>query len=316
MKLAIVYDPTFPKLRPNAYSQSYRDQFLALCERFEQVQHVVADCNAADIDADVIIFYDIHSAHHITIADVAQHKAIKYEYFNDPYQQEVKGTYADGTPVHKLGAKQRSERAMQRGADYIICPYTNHYWKYIAPHVDKPDKRLLWFPVAPAPRLQEVPLLAERRQQVLANGATWRVELDVRPYHFRRWAFAQECVTYVPHAACDGTVPKGDAFQAMLASFAGALALCDTHNVPKYQEIPLAGCVCFAQKNVDYERMGFSDGINCVIVNRDNFNERVTGFLCDVESYQQIADAGRKLIEDNWTAKHFAEYIYRHSLRQ
>ena len=316
MKLAIVYDPKFPKLRADTYSQSYRDQFLALCERFEQVRHITADCDADDIDADVIIFYDIHSAHHIAIAGVARHNAVKYEYFNDPYQQEVKGTYADGTPVHKLGARQRCERAMQRGVDYIICPYTNHYWKYIAQHIDEPKKRLVWFPVAPARRLEKIPSLVERKRQVLANGATWRVEPEVRPYHFRRWAFTQECVAYLPHAAADNTVARGDSFQAMLASYAGALALCDTHNVPKYQEIPLAGCVCFAQQNVDYERMGFSDGVNCVIVNRGNFNKKVTDFLSNVENYQQVADAGRRLMEEHWTAKHFAEFMHCHASRQ
>jgi hypothetical protein len=127
MKLAIVYDPKFPKLRADAYSLSYRDQFLTLCERFEEVQYITEDFNANDVDADVIIFYDVHSAHHITVANVAQHNAVKYEYFTDPYQEEVKGKYGDGTPVHKLGPKQRSERAMQRGVDYIICPYTNLY---------------------------------------------------------------------------------------------------------------------------------------------------------------------------------------------
>lgn len=315
MKLAIVYDPKFPKLRADAYSLSYRDQFLALCERFEEVQYITEDFNANDVDADVIIFYDVHSAHHITVANVAQHNAVKYEYFTDPYQEEVKGKYGDGTPVHKLGPKQRSERVMQRGVDYIICPYTNLYWQYIAPHLDEPKKRLVWFPVAPARKLEKIPPLAERKQQVLANGATWRIGLGDFPYHFRRWAFSQECVTYVPHAAIDETVAKGDSFQSMLASYAGALALCDTHNVPKYQEIPLAGCVCFAQQNMDYEKMGFSDGVNCVIVNRSNFNKKVTDFLADVESYQQIADAGRKLVEEHWTAKHFAEFIHCHASR-
>jgi len=315
MKLAIVYDPNFPKLRTDAYSQSYRHQFLALCERFEEVQHISDDCDANDIDAEVIIIYDTLSAHHVTIANLAKHDAVKYEYFADPYQDEVKGRYGDGTPVHKLGSKQRADRAMQSGVDYIICPYTDLYWRFIAPHVDEPEKRLVWFPVAPARKLDAVPALAERKHEVLANGATWSIDLGDRPYNFRRWAFTQPCVTYLPHGAMHDSVATGDVFQSMLACYAGALALCDTHNVPKYQEIPLAGCVCFAQQNADYERMGFSDGVNCVIVNGSNFHKRIRDFLADVESYQQMADAGRKLVEERWTAENFAEHIYRHASR-
>ena len=57
--------------------------------------------------------------------------------------------------------------------------------------------------------------------------------------------------------------------------------------------------------------MGFKDYENCVFVNKGNFEKRVKDFLADIEDYQPIADAGRKLIEENYTATHFADFLYK-----
>lgn len=307
MKLAIVYNPNDSKLLPSAYSWTYRDMFLAVIERFAPVQRVTESCEAAAIEADAILFYDVHSSHHIEIAGIERHPAIKIEYFNDPHQAEQRGTYRTGQAFHKLGPEQRCERAKRRGVSAIMCPYRNGWHRFLAPHAGQME--LLWFPVAPANRRRFVSPLAARRPQVLANGHIWQGENGFRPYEFRRWAFEQPEVTSVDHTLASGCA-SGVAFQAFVAQYAAALALCDEYVVPKYLEIPLAGSVCICQMLEDYRDMGFADGANCIAVDRSTFNERLRAFLADPSAYQAVADAGREMAANRYTARHFAEFLY------
>ncbi|MCP4537782.1 MAG: glycosyltransferase family 1 protein [Chloroflexi bacterium] len=306
MKLAIIYDPTFPKLTAQAYSQTYRDMFLALIDRYEEVQEITESCSAQDIEADHIIFFDIHSCHDITIDGVAQHKAVKFEYFNDPYQEPERRTYHNGVTVVKMGPKERSIRANERGVKYVISPQSNMFYKHIAPHF---DGKLLWFPPAPMPRVKRVSLLAERKAEVLASGHLWQGHPGFRPYAFRRWAALRDDVTLVKHSLDNGA-PCGDEYQKFLSGYAACLALCDTQMIPKYLEIPMAGCLCLAQDQYDYAVMGMADYHSCVLVNRANFADIVEDVKRKPSDYQTIANNGMNLILNNWTAKHFAEKVH------
>lgn len=334
LKLAVIVDPECPKLKKDTYSMTYLDQYIAVLDRFtnskmryHDISFVSCSRPAKDIYADVILIYDIHSSHHIEIEGLADHRAVKYTYFNDPHQQEMKGKYRDGPEVHKLGAEQRVLRAMRRGVDYIICPYRNGYDKYIAPHIPHesdpyiPDteKMLFWFPPAPSikrfPEKARMIPLAERKHKILGNGFLNAGGLDC--YDFRRWAYAQKNTFYVKHAAERPEVPKGMAYIRLLSAFAGALALCDWYVVPKYLEIPLAGCVCFAQPHQEYIDMGFETKVNCMFVSDKEEFAHNTGYFLDgnyAKPYlQKIADAGRKLIEEKWTAECFADALYKHA---
>ncbi|MCP4566817.1 MAG: glycosyltransferase family 1 protein [FCB group bacterium] len=315
MRAAIVYNKNDHKLQAAAYSWSYRCMFLSLVDRFKQTISINDDCHADAIFADVIIFFDPHSSHHIKIEGIERHPALKIEYFNDPHQKEFYGRYANGDPVHKLSAKQRTRRALERGVEYIISPYKQGYYDYIAKHIIEydrnPDDILLYFPTAPDASLFESgrTTLAERKPQVLANGATWSSRLKC--YELRQWAFGQDCVTTRQHCHRDKNTPKSEAFGSMLAEYAGALALCEFYPVPKYFEIPLAGCVCFAQYHKEYEQLGFIDGETCIYVDKNNFIEHIKAFKSNPSTYQPIADAGRRLMLSKYTSKHFADYVYK-----
>lgn len=320
MRLAIIYDPDCPKLLPTAYSQTYRDQFLALQKPFGGTTHVTGNCSAKDIEADVIVIYDIHSSHRIQIDGLKNHPAVKYSYFNDPHQEEFKGQYRGGPLVHKLGAEQRTHRELDRGTDFIICPYQEGYFQHIAPHIGPDaDKMLFWFPPAPSVTRfpQRIIPLSARRHRILGNGI---LRGGGGAYDFRMWAYSQRPETfYVKHAMERPDVPQGLEYGKLLCSFAASLALCDWYVVPKYQEIPLAGCVCFAQYQMDYAEMGFEDGENCFFVTKENYKDRAKAFLSstlDDEYYQDVATAGRELIESKWMAEHFAEALYRHAQNQ
>ena len=315
MKAAIVYNKNDHKLQAETYSWSYRCMFLSLFDRFEQAIPINDDCHADAIQADVIIFFDPHSSHHINIEGIEKHPALKIEYFNDPHQIEFIGRYANGDDVHKLGAVQRVKRAMDRGVKYIISPYRQGYYDYIAPKIEhaggNADDMLLYFPTAPDASLYETGRkpLGERKPQVLANGATWSNRLKC--YEFRQWAFNQDCVRVRQHCHRDKSTPMGCEFGNMLAEYAGALALCEFYPVPKYFEIPLAGCLCFAQYHKDYEQLGFIDGQTCIYVDKNNFAETIKAFTNNPSEYQSIADAGRRLMLSKYTSNHFADYVYK-----
>ena len=254
------------------------------------------------------MIYDIHSSHHITIDGLQNHRAKKYTYFDDPHQEAVKGQYPGGQYVHKLGAEERIARAFDRGVEHIICPYLDSYFKYLAPFFNgEAETMLLWFPVAPVNESGPgYPKRIERRRpHLLANGAV--VAGDCSIYDFRKWAFKQSGVTRTQSSS-------GKTYQRFLSEWAGVLALAEFAAVPKYLEVPLAGCVCFAQANNDYRKMGFMDYESCVYVTKENFKARVNDFLHNSHSdkYQAIADAGYKLVSENYTAEHFAEFIHKH----
>jgi hypothetical protein len=294
--------------------------FMALIRLFETVSNIELmhyvghEYYANEIDADVLIFYDIHSGHGVTIHGLSNHRAIKYEYFDDPHQVGTKGAILDGCFIQKLGPRDRCQRALSRGIDFIICPYYDAFFRFLAPHLDgQAEKLLLHFPISPDPQLfqkRKTPL-DQRRVEVLANGSTecWCNSL----YDFRKWAFCHPKVTWIHHYLRDQNAIRGEAYpDDLLAQFAGGLALADMYAVPKYFEMPLAGMVTFMQWNSDAYRAGFRDGENCIFVEKNNFDERISDFVNHPLDYQSIATKGRELVEHRYTAQHFAQFIYNH----
>ena len=315
MKITLIYDLNDHKLQPESYSQSYYRMLLALINQFKSdtLQIINNDDVAPDPDSDVIIFYDIHSSHHVHGKSIRKHHAVKYEYFDDPHQTEVRGIYQNGLPVHKLGAQQRCARALLRGIDYIICPYYDAYFRFLAPYLGKQaDSLLIHFPISPDIQLfkKRFRSLSDRQPAVLGNGAIVGPD-DL--YTFRKWAFCQSDIDCVDHWLRDKSSPNSDIYpDQLLANYAGALALASWQAVPKYFEMPLAGCVAFMQWNSDAYRAGFRDGETCIFVEKENFHERINHFLNHITDYQSIANQGRELVEHHYTAQHFANFIYNH----
>lgn len=313
MKLALVYDRDDHKLQDTSYSWTYKGMLDALVRRFEEVSYWHDDCYAMDMDADVIMFYDVHATHHIRIDGIKSHPAIKMEYVSDPNQEETTGTQKQfNRKFHKLGRRQRVDRFFDRGLDYVVCPFKDgyHYWldEFLG---DDADSLLLWFPIAPVRfELPKEP----RNKEILGNGATGDGGLNI--YRFRRWAFRQPTVKYIPHWMYNNDTPCGQSYMSFLSQYAAALALHDYFPVPKYFEIPMAGCVTFAQYYREYEDLGFKDGETCIYVDEKNFNERTQDFLNHPEDYKHIAMAGKKLMDENYTADHFADFIYNRAIKR
>ncbi len=309
MKLAIVYNPLDNKMREDTYSYIYRGMFNAVVEKFNP-EYIIEDCDAQEIDADVIIFWDVNSCHHIKIKGIEKHLALKMEYMSDPYQVEIKGIYQRyNMSVHKLSAEQRIKRVMDRGIKYIISSNKEGYNRWLVPIIgENAEKMLMYFPHAPWFEAG-YERLSNRYLKILANGSVSNNGKD--GYDFRYWAFQRSNVTIVKHFLSNGTTPMGKDYGDFLKQWAGGLALCDVYPVPKYYEMPMAGCVTFMQYFKECEELGFKDMESCVYVNKDNFDARTKDFVEHPLEYQTIADNGRKLMEENYTANHFAEFLYK-----
>jgi hypothetical protein len=311
MKLCLIYNKDDHKLSKEVYSQCYRNMFIALKNIFEEVQDINENCHVKDINADVILFFDPHSSHNIGIEDIGKSDILKLEYINDPHQIDEKGQYKNKDYFFKLGAKNRIERCKKRNIDFIICPYKIGYYKMLAPFIGQnADEKLLHFPVCPS--IENFPnretKLKDRKKEIIGNGAICKSIYGF--YDFRRWAFNQNGIRNFSHCVSDENTPKGEKYGDFLSEYIGALALCNYYVVPKYLEIPLAGCLTFAQENEEYRELGFKDYKNCVYVNKNNFNDTINDFLgADIGSFQKMADKGRELVENNYTAIKFAEYI-------
>jgi len=305
----MVYNPKDSKLRPQAYCSVFKDMFFALIERFNCKCFVTGNCHADQIDADVIFYFDPHASHHVEIEGIEKHPAIKMEFWNDIHQKEFRGVYTTtGVNVHKLGQEQRAKRSEKRDVKYIVSTVKYFFYEQFSKYFgDNTEKMLLYFPQAPTGPGKPKPLI-ERKQTILGNGAThggWG-----GGYDFRAWAFEQQGIEVVKHWIFDKNTPSGQGYLDFLSGYAGALALCTPCPVPKYYEMPMAGCVTFAEYHKEYEELGFNDGHNYIAVNKDNFTDRINDFLSDIKSYQSLADAGQKLMEENYTAEHFADFVF------
>lgn len=300
-KYAVVYNPQDHKLKEDNYSYTYLGMLRAVVRHFSP-QLVCQNCSIKDIDADVILFYDPHSSHHIQIDGIAESSALKIEFINDPHQAEYCGRYRNGDYVHKLGREQRKQRLTDRKIDYVWCPYQDGFKKYFG------DFPLLWFPIALQADLFSAGStpLSERRPEVLANGAT--NDSMYGCYAFRRWAFQRPGVSLVGHAM-DGGNHKGKQYGQWLAQYAGGLALTEFYPIPKHLEMPLAGCVTFMQYLPELEEIGFRHNENCLFVTMQNFDEAIADFKRNPLRYQHMASAGRSLVINNYTTEHLARFL-------
>ena len=310
MKLALVWDKDDHKLQPTSYSGIYRSMMLSIREAFDEVIDIHDSMNAADFDADLILFYDPQSCHHITIKGIENHRAPRIEYITDPHQEEVYGIIqTQNKPIHKLGRTQRVARWKERGIDKVICPTSEGFYTFFSKLLGgehKTGNLLIHYPFSPSETINTP--LSKRKQAILGNGATW--DGGIGCYEFRKWAFEQSTITVIPHVIKDNSTPKGDQYIPFLSTYAGGLALCDWYLCPKYFEIPAAGCVTFLQPNKESREVGFINGKNCIEVTKENFLQVTSYFIKYAEEYQSIADAGRLLIEEKYNGRNLAKFLY------
>jgi len=314
-KVALVYDLNDNKLRDDTYSWTYRGMWEALQDEADEITHINFDCDAKDIVADKIIFYDIHSSHNVTIKGIEKHPALKFEYMDDPFQIDQHGIrMRSNLKYFKLGAKSRMIRAQKRGLDFIICPYLSEYNRYMSQYAE--NIKLIWFPVAPNLKYfgDRFKPFKDRKSEILANGSVNTLQKYETFYNFRREVFKSPLVNLYQTTANKQKrneqmfEMEGKNYPVFLSNWKAACALCE-FPVPKYFEIPLAGCLTFIQYNFDAYLLGFRHKKNCIVIEPNNYQAWFKSFLAAPETFEPVAKAGQKLVENNYTAEKFAKAI-------
>lgn len=303
MNVSIIYDKTERKFQPEHYSQTYNIMRSAIINSpFWETQSITEDCDAKDIDGDIILFYDIHSSHHIKIKGIENHPAIKYEYMDDPHQKEQKGTWSNGQKFYKLGASQRIERARKRGVKRIITPYYEGSVKYFDPYLKGIE--LLWIPMAVDLSFFDFDWQKwnDRNCKLLLTGSLSCGQLSFYDLRKKFYLLSKksEAIKYT------NGIYSID-YWKFLTKYKYALGLCELYAVPKYYEIAAAGCIPLLQWNMDACRLGFRHRKNCLFVDLDNIDKTIEELR--IMYNQHIAENAKKLIEENYTIKHFQENL-------
>ncbi len=109
----------------------------------------------------------------------------------------------------------------------------------------------------------------------------------------------------------------GTDYWQLLNQYRAAIACMSYTSVLKYFEIPMCGCLMFAEVT-DFNQireMGFIDGVNCIYIDEDNYKDRFKEYINTVDDpkWKRIADTGHKLVKNTYNneseVKRFVELI-------
>ncbi len=136
-----------------------------------------------------------------------------------------------------------------------------------------------------------------KKDKILSSGV-----LDDRWwfYRFRKKVTEHTFVEYVPKKEFLGVD-----YWKLLNKYRAAIACMSYTSVLKYFEIPMCGCLMFAEVTHynQIEEMGFEDGVNCVYINDLNYKQRFAEYMDTVDDpkWELIAERGKKLIMERYT---------------
>lgn len=147
-----------------------------------------------------------------------------------------------------------------------------------------------------------------RKDVVLSSGVLANIHSPRRWfYHFRTNCSQLPYIHHVNKPNTNEIEYKylGTDYWRLLTQFRAAISCMSFTSVLKYFEIPMCGCLMFAEvtRFNQIAEMGFEDGRNCIYIDKDNCEQRFKKFLGDPDNpkWKQIADAGRQLVLDNYT---------------
>ena len=108
-----------------------------------------------------------------------------------------------------------------------------------------------------------------------------------------------------------------DRFQFLLQGFRATVAACDVVTVNKYIEAMSCATLTFAQANNinHWQNLGLIDGENCILINDDNYEDKMQEYLKDKDNpkWEAIAYKGRDHVLENFGLKvqvnKFVDYV-------
>lgn len=143
----------------------------------------------------------------------------------------------------------------------------------------------------------ETPWQERIKDKILSSGV-----LDDRWwfYRFRKKVTGHTYVEYVPKKEFLGVD-----YWKLLNRYRAAIACMSYTSVLKYFEIPMCGCLMFAEVTSynQIAEMGFEDGVNCIYINDLNYKQRFAEYMDTIDDpkWKQIAENGKKLVMERYT---------------
>lgn len=160
-----------------------------------------------------------------------------------------------------------------------------------------PPERLVLFPWAvPDEHIGREEISYRGGRKISCFGAA-----NHEAYVIRNWCRQFPFVESTSNSGVENAVMSDGEYMKWLATKDAAIAAGSDDpkyrlTVPKYYEIAAAGGLLFAQETDDLPLFGFEHGKNCIVFNRDNFEELALEYLAHPEDYLPIRRAGRELV--------------------
>jgi hypothetical protein len=195
--------------------------------------------------------------------------------------------------------REREAYFLASGFSYALAYYyhpTLRHFRAI------PPERIVHFPWAiPEAAINAAAPTVRDRSALPVFGA-----LNGPIYTDRRWCMEFDFVRHIHYSGVENRVFEGQRYFCWLRELDAAIAATSFSpdirlTVAKYFEIAAAGALLFAMETDDLERLGFRDGENCVVFNRESFEEKARRYLASPEAYLAIRTAGRDLIRTRHT---------------
>ncbi len=128
-------------------------------------------------------------------------------------------------------------------------------------------------------------------------------------YDLRRWVFESGVLKSFDYAGSGNQKYKGQDYYHWLRGFDATVVAMSTHKlynytVAKYFEVLSQGHLLFAFPTVDLKDHGFIDGVNCILVSKENFKEKIDAYLQNPMDYIDIRNNGLQLIKTKHTVSH------------
>lgn len=159
----------------------------------------------------------------------------------------------------------------------------------------------------------------DRKNEILSSGVLTSDNSWKWFYRFRTECARSSLVTHVNKSTSNEYNAEylGTDYWRLLSRYKAAIACMSFTSVLKYFEIPMSGCLMFAEVTElnQIEELGFEDGVNCIYIDKGNYKERFQEFLDSPNNpkWKKIADAGRSLVLENYTNRkevdRFVNYI-------
>ncbi|WP_114765996.1 glycosyltransferase [Vibrio rhodolitus] len=183
---------------------------------------------------------------------------------------------------------------------HIVTPYKKTLLQ-TGYHGKIPEECVISFPWCVADDVLTPPNVNELKYEVLGFGKT-----EKNIYDLRMWAFNSGLLDSFDYAGSGNKKFTGSNYFEWLGNYDACVVAVSSNElynitVAKYFEIPSQGLLLFAFETVDLVSFGFKDGVNCVFVNKENFNAKICDYKNRPEYYIDIRRNGYKLIKENHT---------------